>query len=122
MVKWDSTPEDVGLSDGSMINVLCFGWLFNVTDLGYFGQWGLPHLSSGIYKQDVVRAEHRKENMGMVYLIGVMLCTWIVLVSGRLMSGAVHLIAYLSALFVGLGLRGLPVFVCDRMVHDLGIE
>ena len=60
--------------------------------------------------------------VGMVYLLTVVSCTWIVVVGGRLMSGAGHLIAYLSALFVGLGLSGLPVFVCNKMVHDLEIE
>ena len=38
VVKWVTTPEDIGLADGGRINVVSFGWLFNVADLGYFDQ------------------------------------------------------------------------------------
>ena len=41
-VKWDTTPEDHGLSDGGRINVVLFGWIFSAADLGYFDQWGEP--------------------------------------------------------------------------------
>ena len=39
VVEWDTTPEDIRLSDGGRINVVSFGWFFNVADLGYFDQW-----------------------------------------------------------------------------------
>ena len=58
VVKWDSTPEDIGLADGGRINVVLFGWLFNVLDLGYFDQWGEPpSLRIGIYSREAPRAE-----------------------------------------------------------------
>ena len=57
-VKWDSTPEDIGLVDGGRIKAVSFGWLFTVADLGYFDQWGEPSsLGRGIYSREAVRAE-----------------------------------------------------------------
>jgi hypothetical protein len=50
MVNWDTTLEDHGLGDGGRINVVLFGWLFNVADLGYFNQCGGPFsLGRGTY-------------------------------------------------------------------------
>ena len=63
VVKWATTPEDIGLIDGGRINVVSFGWLFTVADLGYFDQWGEPpSLGRGVYSWDAVRAERRKAN------------------------------------------------------------
>ena len=49
----------IGLSDGGRINVVLFGWLFNVADLGYFDQWvePPPSLGRGIYSRETVRDE-----------------------------------------------------------------
>ena len=44
VVDWDTTLEDHGLGDGGRINVVLFGWLFKVADLGYFHQWEEPPL------------------------------------------------------------------------------
>ena len=58
VVKWDSTPEDICLSDEGRINVILFGWLYDVADLGYFDQWGeSPTLARVIYSREAVRAE-----------------------------------------------------------------
>ena len=42
VVDWDSTPKDHSRSYGGRINVVLFGCLYNVVDLGYFDQWGEP--------------------------------------------------------------------------------
>ena len=41
-VNWDTTPDDHGLPDGGRINVVLFGWIFSVVDLGFIDQWGDP--------------------------------------------------------------------------------
>ena len=61
LVKCDSTTEDIGLSDGSIINMLWFGWLFTGLDLHCFDQWGPPHLSCRIYNEAFVRVIRRRE-------------------------------------------------------------
>ena len=42
VVKWDTSPEDIGLADGGRIWVVSFGWLVNVAELGYFDWGGSP--------------------------------------------------------------------------------
>ena len=55
--------EDIGLANGGRINVVSFGWLFTVADLGYFDQWGEPpSLGRGVNSEQAVRAECRRFN------------------------------------------------------------
>ena len=63
VVQWDTTPEDIGLSGEGRSNVVSFGWVFNVADLGYFDQWGeFPSLARGIYSREAVKAEGSRLN------------------------------------------------------------
>ena len=40
VVDWDETLENHSLPDGGRVNVVLFGWMFNVVDLHCFDQWG----------------------------------------------------------------------------------
>ena len=63
VVNWDTTPEDHSLPDGGRINMVLFGWIFNVVDLHYFDQWGEPPSHGrGAFSQDSVRAEGDRLN------------------------------------------------------------
>ena len=41
-VDWDTTLEDHGLPDGGRINMVLFGWIFSVADLGFIDWCGEP--------------------------------------------------------------------------------
>ena len=63
VVEWDALLEGIGLADGGRIWAVSFGWLFNVADLSYFAQWGVPpFLGRGTYSRDTVRAERGRLN------------------------------------------------------------
>ena len=54
VVDWDETLEDHSLPDGGKVNVVSFGWMFNVVDLHYFDPWGEPPLHErGTFSQTV---------------------------------------------------------------------
>ena len=60
--------------------------------------------------------------VGMVFLLVVMLCTWIVGIHMRIKSGVRHLTSVRSALFVELSSRGMSASVCDGIEPDLRLK